>query len=115
MSICSTGKRRSVLAGLLGCVVLLVTSPVAAATGNGEVSGKVTSAASHTGIEKVEVRFYKTENSWNREFTGAGGDYTVELEAGEYTVELVPESSSGYASRRTREVRRSHAPQTRRR
>jgi hypothetical protein len=91
-------RRRWVLAGLLGCLALLVAAPVALA-GTGTVSGKVTSGAfPHPGIEKVEVRFYKTEGSWNREFTGAGGDYSVGLEPGEYTVEFVPESSSGYAS-----------------
>ena len=98
MYIRRTSKRHLGLAGLLGCLVLLVAAPVATAAGNGEVSGKVTSAASHAGIEKVEVRFYKTENSWNREFTTAGGDYAATLEAGEYTVEFVPTSGSLYAS-----------------
>jgi hypothetical protein len=83
------GVRRVALALLLGCLALLATAPVAAAT-LGKVTGKVTSASSKAGIEHVEVRFWKTENSWNREFTGTGGDYSAELEPGEYKVEWVP-------------------------
>ncbi len=91
------GARRVALGLLLGCLALLATAPIAAAT-LGKVTGKVTSASSKAGIEDVEVRFYKTENSWNREFTGTGGDYSAELEPGEYKVEWVPESGSPYAA-----------------
>jgi hypothetical protein len=88
---------RWALGALLGGAALLVTAPVALA-GNGTVSGSVTSAASHAGIERVEVRFYKVHNEWSREFTATGGKFGASLEAGEYKVEFVPEASSGYAS-----------------
>jgi hypothetical protein len=78
---------------LLCAVALLLAAPSASAA-TGKVSGKVMSASSHVGIENVEVRFYKVENAWNREFTGAGGDYSAVLEPGEYTVEFVPEGST---------------------
>lgn len=88
---------RWALGALFGGAALLVTAPVALA-GDGTVSGTVTSAASHAGIERVEVRFYKAHNEWNREFTGTGGKFSGALEAGEYKVEFVPEASAGYAS-----------------
>ncbi len=91
--------RRFGRAALLACTVLFLAAPVALA-GNGEVSGKVTSASSHAAIEHVEVLYYKAGSS-DGEFykleTGSGGNYSGVIASGEYTVEFVPPSSSGYA------------------
>jgi hypothetical protein len=92
-------RRRCGRAALLAGAVLLLAAPAALA-GNGEVSGKVTSASSHAGIEHVEVLYYKADSE-DHEFykleTGGGGDYSAALSAGEYTVEFVPPSGSPYA------------------
>jgi hypothetical protein len=92
--------RRFRRAALLACTALLLTAPVALA-GNGEVSGKVTSASSHAGIEHVEVLYYKAGSEdhefYKLETTNSSGDYSAVLAAGDYTVEFVPPSGSGYA------------------
>jgi hypothetical protein len=93
-------RRRFARAALLAGVALLLTAPAALA-GTGEVSGKVTSASSHAGIEHVEVLYYKAGSEdhefYKLETTGSSGDYSAALAAGEYTVEFVPPSGSGYA------------------
>ena len=91
--------RRFGRVALLAGAALLLAAPAALA-GNGEVSGKVTSASSHADIEHVEVLYYKV-GSEDHEFykleTGSGGDYSTALATGEYTIEFVPPSGSGYA------------------
>ena len=78
------------LAVLLGCLALLVAAPLAAATGYGTVSGKVTGAVSKTGIEGIEVRIYKGENEWYPATTTSGGTYSAPgIEVGEYKVKFI--------------------------
>jgi hypothetical protein len=77
------------LAVLVGCLALLATAPVAAATGYGTVVGKVTGAISKAGIEGIEVRIYKSENEWYRATTTSTGVYSAAgIETGEYKVEF---------------------------
>jgi hypothetical protein len=87
-------------AALTACTALLLAAPAALA-GNGEVSGKVTSASSHAGIEHVEVLYYKVGSEdhefYKLETTGSSGDYSAALAAGEYTIEFVPPSGLDYA------------------
>jgi Carboxypeptidase regulatory-like domain len=81
---------RCVLAVLLGCIALLLTAPLAAATGYGAVSGKVTGAVSKVGIEGIEVRIYNGENEWYPTTTTSGGTYSAAgIEAGEYKVKFI--------------------------
>jgi hypothetical protein len=92
--------RRFRRVALLASAALFLTAPTAFA-GNGEVSGKVTSASSHAGIEHVEVLYYKVGSEdhefYKLETTNSSGDYSGVLAAGYYTVEFVPPSGSVYA------------------
>jgi hypothetical protein len=83
---------------LLGCLVLLLTAPIAQATTT-EVRGKVTSAASHEPINEVEVRYYTSENAFGRFVTNAKGEYgeNINASSGEFKVEFVPPAGSKYA------------------
>jgi len=88
---------RCLLAVALGCLALLVSAPVAAATGYGSVSGKVTGAVSKTGLEGVEVRLYSSEDTYYPATTTSTGTYSAAVEAGEYKVEFIG-GGAGYAT-----------------
>jgi hypothetical protein len=88
MSVRRYNAARGALVVLLGCLALLATAPVAAATGYGVVSGKVTGAISKAGIEGIEVRIYKGENEWYTATTTSTGVYSAAIEAGEYKVKF---------------------------
>ena len=88
---------RWTLAVLLGCLVLLVTTPAIAAAAT--VSGKVTNAKSE-GIAGVEVRYYSSEDEYGRFVTESNGEYgkNINATAGTFKVEFVPPAGSEYAS-----------------
>lgn len=104
--------RRVRLAVLLALVGSMLAVPAAFAA---EVAGKVTSAASHTGIEDVEVLYYKVGSS-DGEFyklaTGSGGVYSNSIAAGQYDVKFVPSAGSGYAFQYYKEKLSSAAADT---
>lgn len=87
------GRRRGGRCALvvsLACLGALLIAPTAGATGYGAISGKVTGAASKTGIEGIEVRLYDHENEWYPTTTASNGSYSAAgLEPGEYKVKFI--------------------------
>jgi 5-hydroxyisourate hydrolase-like protein (transthyretin family) len=63
---------------------------------SGQISGKVTDAASHAGLAQVEVEVYSSNDQYvGSSITGPDGTYTVaSLPAGSYVVEFYPESGA---------------------
>jgi hypothetical protein len=92
--------RRLGVGVLLAFLACLLTAPLAQAS-DGKISGDVTAASSKAGIEGVEVIAYpRLEEGYEGGVdvtTNAGGDYTMELEPGEYKVEF-DASGTKYAS-----------------
>ncbi len=97
MSFRGRGVGRWALAALLGCLALLATIPAIAAAAT--VTGKVTNAKNE-GIAGVEVRYYSSENEYERFVTESNGEYGKDINAtaGVFKVEFVPPASSTYAS-----------------
>jgi hypothetical protein len=85
---------------LLAFLACLLTAPLAQAS-DGKISGDVTAASSKVGIEGVEVVLYAHEEEGYEAgistTTNAGGDYSLEVEPGEYKVEF-DTSGTKYAS-----------------
>jgi Carboxypeptidase regulatory-like domain len=96
-----SGHGRSVghwtLAVLLACLALLATIPAIAAAAT--VAGKVTNAKGE-GIGNVEVRYYSSEDEYEKFVTESNGEYgkDINAEAGVFKVEFVPPAGSGYVS-----------------
>jgi hypothetical protein len=85
------------LALLAALCVFAVVAPSSALAATGSISGTVTDASSHLGIEQVEVCAWSLpeENDWGCTAPAADGSYAIEgLEPGEYEVEFWPWGSS---------------------
>ncbi len=93
-------RRRAVLplCLLLGCLAPLVGAPGALAAGSGSISGKVTSASSHSGLSGIEVVVFEaaTERPTAFATTEPDGRYTAgSLPGGEYKVKFSQGRESG--------------------
>jgi hypothetical protein len=82
---------------LLGCLALLATIPAFAEAAT--VAGKVTNAKNE-GLEGVEVRYYSSEEEYERFVTEKSGEYGKDINAtaGVFKVEFVPPAGSEYTS-----------------
>ena len=93
------GASRRALAVLVGCVALFAVAPVASALAITGISGKVTNAETHAGIEKANVCLYNeglTLIECRTGVTNASGEYTIEgLTEGHY---LVGFTAAGFAN-----------------
>ena len=93
------GAPRRALAVLVGCLALLALPPVASALPPTGISGKVTNAETHAGIEKANVCLYSESNvliECRTGITSASGEYTIEgLTEGHYRVGF---NAAGFAT-----------------